>query len=205
MPSTIPTERVARRWVWGLTLLALAGCERDEPAPPPVAGSAPPASASVQRDHLGELPPGPWSGAAAGDELATLRLAADLPAETLLEVAMSDSEHWRVALSALAQTDDAELAFAELASLAGRDEGRRAAALETLRVIAMRRPMPHEPWDPPGVAEGAAILDRISRQPAVPRAQRALAISALRGLARSGRYDAAKIERALDPGSGSDD
>jgi hypothetical protein len=134
-----------------------------------------------------------------GDELARLRLATDLSAEDLFEVARSDAESWKVALSALAETSDAELVFAELADLAQRDAVRRELILEALRAIATRRPTPTEPWNPPGIAEGAAILDRMSRDSALSRPERALAISALRGLARSGRLSPATISTSLDP------
>lgn len=168
------------------------GCERDRPAsPPPPEPTA--ATSAVARPALSALPEGPWSEAMAGDELAVQRLALDRDVDELLVVARSDAPPWAVALRALAVADDAEHVFEELASLAAADADRRRAALVTLRAIATRRPEPVEARDPPGIVAGASILERLGRDDSLPRPHRALAISTLRGLARSGRWDPSAI------------
>lgn len=134
----------------------------------------------------------------AGDALAVERLALDRDVDELLAVAQSD-EPWAVAFEALARADDAECVFEELASLAASDVDRRQAALVALVAIATRRPEPTEPRDPPGIASGAEVLERLGRDGSVERRHRALAISVLRGLSRSGRWDPSRIPTLGDP------
>ena len=183
----------------GLVAALLGACDRDRPASPPPAEPTAPASSAAARPALSALPDGLWSQAMAGDQLAVQRLALDRDVDELLEVARSDAEPWAVALEALAFADDAEHVFEELASLAASDAVRRGQALTALRAIATRRPEPVEPRDPPGVIAGAQILDRLSRDASVARGHRALAISALRGLARSGRWDPSRIAPLSTP------
>lgn len=177
----------------GVSLLVLGACERDRPASPPPEEPTAPASAAPARPALSALPEGPWSQAMAGDAIAVQRLALDRDVDELLAVARSDAEPWAASLQALAAADDAEHVFEELASFAVGDAARREEALMALRAIATRRPESVEPRDPPGIAAGAQLLDRLSRDDAVARRHRALAISALRGLARSGRWDPSRI------------
>lgn len=189
MRSTIRPDWIA---IVSALLAFAVGCDRDRPAsPPPPEPTA--ATSTAARPALSALPEGPWSEAMAGDALAVQRLALDRDVDELLTVARSDAEAWAVALRALASADDAEHVFEDLASLAASDAERREAALVTLRAIATRRPEPVEVRDPPGLGAGAAILDRLSRDDSLARRHRAIAISTLRGLARSGRWDPSAI------------
>jgi hypothetical protein len=102
------------------------------------------------------------------------------------------------ALAALAFASDGELVLAQLGLLARERADRRAAALEAIVALA-RAPALGERYDPSAVRACSAHLDALSRDAALARPHRALAVSALRAFARHGWVDPSAITTELDP------
>jgi hypothetical protein len=154
--------------------------------------SSPPAPAAILRR-------GPWDAAADGDTLALRRLAELHGALDLLAVVRSSSARAPTALRALAHAEDAELSLAALAKLARQAPPRRSKMLEAILEIVSQRPQPTEALAPEAVSGCVVELDALSRDQQVARADRALAVSALRALAEAGKVDPKRITTALDP------
>jgi len=195
-----PVRRPRRLWPWSALLLALPACDGCEAPARPVATVTSAASVAEAAPSSAPAPAssqGPWARAAEGDELALARLADLHSAERLAELAAGGSQA-EVALAALVYAADAQLAVDELAALAS-DEARGERALRVLLAIASRRPAQTEPLDPDSLRRCIDRLDALSRDPAVPRQRRALAVSVLRRYARAGYLDEARITTDLDP------
>jgi hypothetical protein len=155
-------------------------------------------SAGVAPDASEVARAGPWDRAGEGDDLAIRRLAEMHPAPALYQVVRGDAARAEVALRALAHADDAELALGDVAEMALRGE-RRHAALEVVLRVVSRRPSGSERLDPPSLERCIVALAALSRDEGVAQAERAIAVSALRALARAGLVDEDSITTALDP------
>ena len=178
-------------------LSLLAGCAGQgevRTAPLPTSPSA--ATSAPSALHVART--GPWEEAARGDGLAAARLAEIHPAPDLLAVARGDAKRAPAALLAIGEARDAELVLGALAEMARAGERRRA-ALESIHRAVHRGPRDTEPLDPSSLARCIRALDALSRDTKVARADRALAVSALRRLARAGLVDERRITGALDP------
>jgi hypothetical protein len=178
-----------------IAMVGCRGCEGEgprpgEPAPPASpAPQAPPPSATA----------GPWQRAARGDALALGRLAELHGAAELWAVASQPSERAVAALAALVRSPDAERVLGEMAESAQRSTTGREAILGAILQVAARPPRQGEPLDPPSLGRCIAALDVLSRDRAVERRSRALAVSALRAFARAGYVGSGTVTRELDP------
>jgi hypothetical protein len=181
--------------------LWLLGCARcDAPATDAPAASATPDAgldAGPPRAPVA-LPAGPWAEAES-DELAAVRLATDHDAALLLRVAREHPDQAEAAIRALAHASDGELALLGLAEIARDAPARRSSALAALLALSRRPAMGVERLDPDGIRGCIALLHSMSRDGSWPAAQRALAVSALRGFARAGWLDPRTITTELDP------
>jgi hypothetical protein len=166
--------------------------ERPSPLAPEASAAAAP---SVDGARFARA--GPWNDAARGDPQAIARLAELHPAAELVGVIRHDRARRATALAAVAQTEDAAVAAGDLARLARGDVDRRA-MLEGLVAIARRPPSQSEPLAPSSMRSCIDTLEALSRDAAVARQDRALAVSALRAFARSGYLDAERITSELD-------
>ncbi len=195
-----------------LLVLTAAGCRGcresgDVPtsAPTSAASSLPAGSASLggasldgavlDESALG----GDWELAATGDALASARLAELHSAPVLWAVAAGNGVRARAALEALAHSVDGELVLMAMADAARRSPRRREAILAVILALASRAPRSGEPLDPPSLAHCIKQLDALSRDSAMPRRARVLAVSALRAFARGGYLDGGRITAELDP------
>ena len=190
-------------------LLGLVGCggEQVGMALPP--SGSPPASAPVVASALASsaLPaPSPrrgdplWLRARDADPAERMRLAIAVGASGLLDGVEDGGEIAATALGALPYADDAELALGRLGELARADGGGlRRALLGAILGIAGQPRRQREALDPEGVKRCAEALLVIAVQASLPRAERALAVSAARALAEKGYLDATRIPGDLDP------
>ena len=132
---------------------------------------------------------GPQSSARLADRIGAVALLASY------ERGLHDER----ALAALPWADDAFVVMGRLAELAtDRRRTDRERLLRTLVRVVSREPQPVEPLAPDSVARAIAVLDAFSRDRSVANAERALAISALRALARVGYLDRASVTTQLD-------
>src|SRR5262249_9648730 len=128
------------------------------------------------------------------------RLAEAVGAAELLEGVEDGGETRAVALRALPLADDGELALGRLGDLArGAAGAERTAILEAILGVAGRPRTERELIDPEGVRACGRALVAIASDVAIERGDRALAISAARGLAEKGYLDRARIPTDLDP------
>ena len=182
------------RFTIAIFMTACAGQGEVRTEPVPTSPSA--ATSAASAVHVARA--GPWEEAAHGDALAAARLAELHPAPDLLAVARGDAERAPAALLAIGEARDAELVLGSLAEMA-RTGVRRRAALESIHRAVHRGPRDTEPLDPSSLARCIRALDALSRDAKVARADRAIAVSALRRLARAGLLDEARITTVLDP------
>jgi hypothetical protein len=188
------------RLTWLVVGLSLAaGCDGCTKPGKPAADAGPSADGGLS--SAAPVPTttssvGPWAAAAAGDELAAMRLAEIHTAPELVAIARGGPQA-DAALVALRHANDAELALADLARLAT-DTRRGEAALRTIVAIAARPTRHTEPLDPDGLATCIERLQTLSRDAQAPRPRRVLAVDALRGFARAGYVDAEGVTTELD-------
>lgn len=103
------------------------------------------------------------------------------------------------ALASLPFADDGDVALGRLAEIAASDPARRGAVLAAILGIAGRPRQARELLDPGGVRRAAEAILAMARDRALPRGDRALAISAARALAEKGYLDPRRIPTDLDP------
>jgi hypothetical protein len=189
-----------------LLCISLAACNRAarDPSPselspqnasPVVSGSA----AASARPPSARLSDPLWQRAQGDDPLDRARLAEAEGAARLVDALEDGGEIARVALLALADADDAEIALGRLAQMAlDAPAGQARSILEAILAIAGQPVRPREPLDPEGVrACGEALLVLASRAE-LDRSDRAIAVSAARALAGKGLLDESRIPGDLD-------
>jgi hypothetical protein len=101
------------------------------------------------------------------------------------------------ALAALPYADDGEIALARLGELAREDATRRRRVLAAILGVAGHPRRPTEPLDLEGARRCGEAMIAVVKDAAIPREERAFALSAVRALAERGYVDKAKI-----PGEG---
>lgn len=141
-----------------------------------------------------------WSKAK-GEDLADKQALADaLGAAGLLDALDDGGDITTTALLCLPLADDADTALGSLAQrmLDAPNEAREA-YLVALLGITGRPAKAREMVDPEGAARAGEALLATAKNEALPREQRALAISAARALAEKKIVDPAKIPTDLDP------
>jgi hypothetical protein len=167
------------------------------PAPPPPAASAAPPLAAPPPDR--RLTDPLWTQAASGDPLEKARLAVAVGAAELLAAVEAGGPPAETALEALPFADDGDLALGRLAEIAKADPARRHAVLAAILGVAGRPRQPRELLDPEGVRRAGEAVLSLAADRALPREDRALAVSAARALAEKGFVDARRIPSDLDP------
>jgi hypothetical protein len=184
--------------------LGCSSSHRDSPAPPPSTGSAGALSAAAQ--PAGPPRPSPrehdplWLLARDEDPAERQRLALAVGAAGLLEGVDDGGDTAALALSALPYADDADLALGKLADLAQTaDPAHRRALLDTILTIAGHPRKSRELLDPEGVRRCAETMVALAARDAIPRDDRAIAVSIARALAEKGFVDPARIPADLDP------
>jgi hypothetical protein len=182
-----------------LGALLVAACRPAPPDPnPPAPPSAPPSS-TARSGPSPRLADPRWIQARSEDPLEKARLAEAVGAAELLAGVEDGGETEATALAALPYAADAEVALARLAEIARADASRRARALAAILAIAGSPRRPREPLDLEGARRcGEAVL-ALALDPAIPRDERALAVSAARALAEKRLVDPARIPTDLDP------
>jgi hypothetical protein len=140
-----------------------------------------------------------WIQARGDDPLEQARLAAEVGAAALLAGVEDGGDEEATALGALPFADDGEVALGRLGDLARADPARRRRVLGAILGIAGRPRQNREPLDPEGVRRCGEALLALGADRALPRGERALAISAARALAGKGYVDPARIPADLDP------
>jgi hypothetical protein len=187
-----------------LALLSLGppGCRREAPGSvppePPPSATAPPAPESPR------LHDPRWLEARGDDPLEKARLAVAVGAAELLAGADDEDRVADTALAALPYADDAQIALGRLGDLAldrasPRGTARRRRVLEAILGIAGQPRRPTEPLDPEGARRCGRALLALAADRALPRDERALAVSAARALAEHGYVDRRGIPTDLDP------
>jgi len=181
-------------------LLAAASACRSEPVKttavpdagvPASVDAAPPAASSRAADPR-------WQRALGDDPLDIERLAVAVGAGELLAGGGEGGEVARVALQALPQADDADLVMGALCdrAVSPPPDPPRAAVLASILGIAGRPSTQREPQDPDGIRRCGELLPKLATDTALPPAERALAISAVRALVLKGQLDPAKVPAA---------
>jgi hypothetical protein len=141
-----------------------------------------------------------WREARGSDPLEKARLAAAVGAAELLRGIDDGGETAETALAALPFAEDGEIALGRLVELARADPARRRAVLSAILGIAGQPRRQREPLDPEGARHAGEALVALAADAAVPREERAIAVSAARALAERGYLDRARIPSDLDPG-----
>jgi hypothetical protein len=186
-----------------LSLLSLGspGCRGSTPGslplPPPSPTDAPAVESPRLHDPL-------WLLARSDDPLEKNRLAIAVGAAGLLAGTDDEDAVADTALAALPYADDAEIALGRLGDLAvdrasPRNTARRRRVLDAILGIAGQPRRPTEPLDPDGARRCGRALLALAADKALPREERALAVSAARALAEHGYVDRAGIPTDLDP------
>jgi hypothetical protein len=194
-------------FVLGWIGVALAGCgagaiEPGKGGPP---SPVPTATASASASSRAPLPSPRdgdplWLRARGADAAERARLAVAVGATGLLEGLEDGGQNARTALLALPFADDAEIALGRLGELALRDGAiPREALLEAILAVAGQPRRQREALDPDGVRACGEALLKLAGQSSLPRAERALAVSAARALAEKGYVQASAIPGDLDP------
>lgn len=175
---------------------------------PSAAGGAPNTSASAAGVASAASPRPPsrrvtdplWLAAADEDPLEGARLAEVEGAAGLMEGIDDGGAIEQTALRALPYADDADTALGRLGAMArGAQPAAVEPVLEAILGIAGKPPRSREVLDPEGIrACGEAMLE-VARRSDLPKAVRALAVSAARALAEKGFVDAGRIPSDLDP------
>ena len=196
------------RWCAAL-ILSLLGCsfrQRETPAPPSStnAGASPEAavaSAALAPPRSSPRRSDPRWRRAQGDDPAELqRLASEVGAAELVDGVNDGGDIAAVALGALPYADDADVALAPLAELASvPTSSARQAILTAILAVAGRPRRARDLLDPEGVRRAGEVLLSLAARQDIPRAERAIAISAARALAEKGYVDARRIPDDLDP------
>jgi hypothetical protein len=178
-----------------LILLAIAGCGSPPPpvVPETVAAPAPPPPPSPRKTDPR------WLLAAGEDPLEKARLAVAVGAAELLSGVEDGGETAEVALAALPFADDGEIALGRLGEMIRAPSPARARVLAAILGVAGQPRGAREPIDPDGAKRCGAALIALAADPAAPREERALAVSAARALAEKGLVDPARIPSELDP------
>jgi hypothetical protein len=179
---------------------AFACSTRKVPSPTSPSETPPPPSAALPPPVNPRLTDPLWLAARGEDSLDRVRLAQAAGASGLLEGLDDGGETALVALAALPEAPDAELALQRLAEVAAsKAPANLHAVLETILAIAGEPRRSRELLDPEGVrAAGEALVELAGRTGLAPE-DRALAISAARALAERGYVDEARIPTDLDP------
>jgi hypothetical protein len=196
------------RWCSAL-ILALLGCsfrQRDTPAPPSSTNAGASPEAAVASAVAAPPRPSPrrsdprWLRAQGDDPAQLQRLAIEVGAAELVDGVNDGGDIAAVALGALPYADDADIALAPLAELASAPTpSPRQAILTAILAVAGRPRRARELLDPEGVRRAGEVMLSLAARQDVPRAERALAISAARALAEKGYVDASRVPADLDP------
>ena len=192
--------------LWALASLLASGCPTPPPPeaasvpPPPVLTVlAPPVVPVVVAPHESPRLRDPrWLQARDPDPLEKARLAVAVGAAELAAALADGGETADTALAALPYADDADVALGRLAELTRAESTRRHRVLVAVLGIAGRPGRPREPLDPEGARRCGDAMLVLAADAALPREDRALALSAARALAERGYVDRARIPASLD-------
>jgi hypothetical protein len=195
------SRRRSRRIAILLATLAVScsGGRHETAAPGSSSASASAPASAAPRGPSPRLTDARWIRARDEDPLERARLASAVGAAELLEGVEDGGETAETALGALPFADDAEIALGRLAALAAAEPARRRRVLEAILGVAGRPRRARELLDPEGVRRAGEALVAIAQDRAVPREERAIAISAARALAEKGYVDPVRIPTDLDP------